>query len=492
MLATALVPVDKIDPGQAWQPWAPGPSDPWSLKWAGHLYRRAAFGATWAELREAVRAGHSATLDRLLRGDPAAASRDRLLAASGVRIAPANDVAQLRAWWLYAILHSGHPLREKMTLFWHNHFATSIAKVQRTVLMYDQNQLLRRHALGKFRPMLLDVSRDPAMLLWLDSNSNVKGKPNENYARELMELFSLGVGHYTERDVREAARAFTGWHTEDDKFEFEVDEHDAGIKTVLGRTGNLNGEDIVGILLGQPAAARFLVRKLYRYFISEEASAPDALLEPLADAFRKSDYDIGAVVKTILASRHFYSAHAYRQRVKSPVEFMVGAVRALWNGPATPTILAAGLEGMGEDLFAPPNVKGWAGGKSWLTTATLVARHRFAEEAAAAKTQPVAGRPNVAAQPLDLAVPAPPKPPDMPVPDVNRDPAALVKQEKITEPARMVDFFADLLLQGGIPPSARAKLVAFAAEGKPTGLRFDQRVRETAHAILTMPEYQLA
>src|SRR5262249_24407909 len=149
-------------------------------------------------------------------------------------IARRNNAFDLRGWWLYAMFWSPHLLREKMTLFWHNHFATSIVKVQRTNLMYQQNALLRRHALGRFQPLLLDMSRDPAMLVWLDSNSNVKGKSNENYAREIMELFSLGVGNCTEKDIRNAARAFTGWHTESDRFYFNENQHDTGEKTVLG------------------------------------------------------------------------------------------------------------------------------------------------------------------------------------------------------------------------------------------------------------------
>jgi uncharacterized protein (DUF1800 family) len=209
-----LPPLEGIDPVQAWEPWEPGPTDPWNLKWAGHLYRRAGFGPTLAELRQAVSGSLPSTLDRLLQVPPDAAAQEQSLTALGEQMAKQGDVADLRGWWMYLVLNSPHPLHEKMTLFWHNHFATSIAKVQRTDLMFEQNKTLRRYALGKFRPFLLDMSRDPAMLIWLDSNSNIKGKANENYARELMELFALGVGHYTEKDVREAARAFTGWHTD--------------------------------------------------------------------------------------------------------------------------------------------------------------------------------------------------------------------------------------------------------------------------------------
>src|SRR5262245_15251582 len=332
MADTALPPLDKVDPARAWQPWQPGEKDPWNLKWAGHLFRRAGFGASLVELREAAKAGHAATMERVLQGDlrgEEAEKRQDFLVKTGERVAKQNNPYQLRGWWLYVMLHTPHPLREKMTLFWHNHFVSSVAKVQRAVLMYKQNILLRRHALGKLGPFTVEVSKDPAMILYLDNNSNVKGAPNENYARELMELFTLGVGNYTETDIREAARAFTGWHTDDENFEFNAKRHDEGEKTIFGKKGNWNGDDVVRFCLEKPCCARFIVRKMYRFFISEGHEPPDALLEPLAEQFCKSDYDIAALVKTILGSRHFFSAYAYRQRIKSPAEFVVGSVRAV-------------------------------------------------------------------------------------------------------------------------------------------------------------------
>src|SRR5438105_14906283 len=230
--------LDPIDPAEAWQPWRPSDTEPWEHKWIAHIYRRAGFGRTHANFDEARRRGLDGTLDLLMRGRPEAEQLGATLIDVG-RIAAQHDDAgeQLRGWWLYCMLYGGHPLREKLTLFWHNHFATSIVKVRSADLMFRQNVLLRTHALGHFGPMLQAVSRDGAMLVWLDSNSNVKGKPNENYARELMELFSLGVGHYTEKDVREAARAFTGWRTDGVGFAFDARLHDGGTKTVLGQTG---------------------------------------------------------------------------------------------------------------------------------------------------------------------------------------------------------------------------------------------------------------
>jgi hypothetical protein len=480
-MAAPFPPLDQIDPARAWQPWRPSPADPWGRKWAAHLLRRAAFGGSRPDLLEAERLGPEGTLDLLLRGRPGADEVQEALTDVG-RVAARHGDESLRGWWLYAMLHGSHPLREKMTLFWHNHFATSDAKVHSAPLMFRQNCLLRQHALGKFGPFLQAMSKDPAMLVWLDSNRNVKGAPNENYARELMELFSLGVGNYTERDIREAARAFTGWHTDRGGFKFDARFHDEGNKTVLGQTGTWDGGDVVRIVLEQPAAARFLVRKLYHFLISETAEPPAALLEPLCESFRKSDHDVAALVRTMLASRHFYSGHAFRQRVKSPVEYVVGAVQEVYlrlgeeqadYRPLPAQVLVGRLHAMSQRLFAPPNVKGWPGGRSWLNTSTVLERDNFAEALALGTlwTSPS---------------------PRGHVPPRAFDPARLLHEEKVSRPEDVVRVLLDLYVPGGVPSNARAKLVAFVAEDNPTGAALDRRVREAVHAILTTAEYQLA
>ena len=206
------------------------------------------------------------------------------------RLGPTGDLEGLQAIWLYRMIFTPHPLRERMTLFWHNHFATSIAKVNNPALMQRQNDLFRAEALGDFRAMLQAIGKDPAMLIWLDSTVNKKAHPNENYAREVMELFSLGRGHYSEKDVQEAARAFTGWFVIRDEFSVMPRQHDDRPKTVLGRKGNWTGDDIPSILLDQPACPEWICRKLFRYFVSESHSPSEALLAPLARAFRESGY----------------------------------------------------------------------------------------------------------------------------------------------------------------------------------------------------------
>lgn len=479
-MTTRLSPLDAIDPAEAWAPWTPSPSTPWDRKWAGHLYRRAAFGASWPELQEALDIGHEATIDRLLAGREGQDDFDRLMDELGPdslqQLQPNNDgnESTLQSWWLHRLIHTMHPLRERMVLFWHNHFATSILKVRQPGLMKQQNVLIRRHALGKFAPFLLEISRDPAMLIWLDGNSNSRGKPNENYAREVMELFTLGVGHYSETDVREAARAFTGWHTDGRKFTLNHFQHDDGKKTLLGQTGDWNGEDVVRIVLEQPAAARFLIRKLYRYLISEGETPSNALVEPLAARYRDSGYDTAELVGTMLRSRLFFSDQAYRQRIKSPVEYVVGLLRSLeasvepsadYSMRQQPRL----MDGLGQSLFAPPNVKGWTGGEAWLNSATLLARHNLAWKVVQG-TQGPSG--------------------------IKSNPSALVRKYATSRDAKgQVDFLFDLLLQpaeGEVDERAIGKLVEFMSQGKPSAKPPERLVRETIHALLLMPEYQLS
>ena len=489
MAERTLLSLDKVDPEQAWQPWKPDEQQPWNLKWAGHLFRRAGFGASLEELNTAVTDGLKTTVDRILLGEKGTEEfynqflfpSDPKKTETGLYVARENNGYKLRSWWLYALYHSPHPLREKMTLFWHNHFVSSIAKVQSGVKMYNQNKLLRKYALGKFPPFLLDISMDAAMLDYLDSNSNINSKPNENYAREVMELFSLGVGNYTEKDIREAARAFTGWHTDGNRFTFKGDLHDEGSKTVLGQTGDWDGGDVVRICLEQKVCARFLVRKLYRFYVSEAVQPSDAFLAPLADAYRKSDYDTGALVRTILLSRHFYSEFAYRQRIKSPVEYVLGLTRAVGYSPrgkllVDPEALVGHLELLSQHLFAPPNVKGWEGGTAWLNTATLVLRHNFAYSFCLR-----GGELNLNARSRTGSA------------ATAVDPSALARYPTpIKKPDALVAFYADLLLQGDITKEARARLTGFLTEGDPEDYERDRRIKEMIHALLTTPEYQLA
>jgi uncharacterized protein (DUF1800 family) len=497
-----LLPSDlsKVDPQQAWQPWVPDDQQPWDAKWVAHFYRRAGFGGSVAEIEQAVKEGFPATLERLLNGSPQAQQRLDLLEWVAESFDQAEALSSMQCWWIYLMLHGGHPLREKMTLFWHNHFATSIAKVHRASLMHRQNQLVRKHALGRFGPFLHEMSRDVAMLIWLDSNENVKAHPNENFAREVMELFSLGVGNYKEKDIQEAARAFTGWHTDStqDAFEFTKDAHDYEEKTVLGQRGKWDGDDVLTILLKQPATANFLVGKLYRDFVSE-TPPPKGLLDPLREQFRKSDYDTTSLMKTLLGSRLFFSEHAFLKRVKNPVEFVLGAIHSAWPGSAAPSALIEPLQRMGQNLFAPPNVKGWVGGKTWLNNATLLARNNFAEDVAMGRgfTRAVS-YPNFAKEVEAVATELDKSPKgtgkeqaELPPPPIDFDLVKRFDLKKASDAALLINRLGELFLPGYLPERAKSKLQAYLSDGKPTGAKLDTRIREAAHAVMCMPEYQL-
>ena len=286
---------------------------------------------------------------------------------------------ELRSWWLEEMRTTPSPLTEKMTLFWHNHFVSSDQKVRAPQLMHRQNALLRRHALGNFATMLHEVARDPAMVIYLDSASNRKAQPNENFAREVMELFTLGEGHYGEQDVKEAARAFTGWSIDLDRgeFLFRAPQHDDGIKTVLGRTGPLSGDDVLKILLAHPRTAEHVVEKLWREFVSPQ---PDpAEVKRIARRFRDSGYDIRAALHALLVSDAFYAGQSRATLVKSPVELVVGTLRQFRFTTGEMLPFAFTVSQLGQNLFAPPNVKGWPGGEAWINSTTLLARKQFLE-----------------------------------------------------------------------------------------------------------------
>ena len=286
---------------------------------------------------------------------------------------------EAKGWWLYRFVNSPYPLQERMTLFWHDHFATSNAKVRNLRLMWRQNETLRRHAIGHFDELLQAITRDPAMILWLDSSSNRKGAANENYARELMELFSLGIGHYTEADIQQAARALTGWSVKDEQGVFDLEKHDATEKTVFGQTGRFTAGDVVRMCLNRPACSLYIVRKLVLEFVSEIVVLSDALLEPLAYGFKARDYDLGWLVETILTSKLFYSAVAYQQKVKGPYDYVLGLVRALEGKPSY-TQLSLACDQLGQSLFYPPSVKGWDGGAGWINSTTMLKRQGLVYE----------------------------------------------------------------------------------------------------------------
>jgi uncharacterized protein (DUF1800 family) len=359
-----------------------------------------------------------------------------------------------------------------MTLFWHNHFATSNAKVQSARLMLGQYRLLRKHALGSFAELLREMSYDPAMLVWLDGRGSRKGSPNENYARELMELFSLGIRHYTETDIREAARAFTGWDVVGAEAVFSKAQHDGGEKAVLGRKGALKPDDVVKVCLEQPSCPYFICGKLVRFLVSDTLAPTPELVEPLATSFRKSNYDTAALVRRVLSSNLFFSEDAYRAKVKSPVEFALGIVKGL-EGRIGTTALAQALEQLGQNLFNPPSVKGWDGGQAWLNGQTLLYRQNLALAFCSTEDQRFGTR---------------------------IDPAALARKYKKAGDEELVDFFLGVFLQGDVPAESRRRLLDYAGKSHKGKVPVywtaqdaeDHRVRALCHLVLTQPEFQLS
>jgi len=280
----------------------------------------------------------------------------------------------LKSWWYQELFTSSSPLAERMTLFWHNHFTSSLRKVKNPTLLFHQNVLLRKHALGNFRDLLHAVAKNPAMVIFLDGQTNRKNKPNENFARELLELFTLGEGNYTEADVKEAARAFTGWKVKrrTGDFRFVKRAHDSGDKTFLRKTGAFDGDDIIDIILDQPRTAELIVEKLWRAFVSPEINHRE--VTKLAKILRKN-YDLKATLSALFQSDAFFSSKNRGALIKSPVELLVGTVRlfGLSRTKDHKRVVQAGRQ-LGQDLFNPPNVKGWAGGNAWITSHTLIIR----------------------------------------------------------------------------------------------------------------------
>jgi uncharacterized protein (DUF1800 family) len=366
----------------SWGAYVPEAKTPWDLRRVVHLHRRAGFAAPWDELQHDLKAGPEATVNRLLKGESEAhvptdfASTATVLADAA---AGAGDINRLKAAWFYRMLFGPDPVGERLTLLWHGHFATGYAKVRNVRALRRQNALFRDHARAKFATLLNVVVRDPALLEYLDAPANRKGHPNENLARELMELFTLGIGNYTEADVKEAARCLTGWSVEEDRFIENAARHDDGEKTVFGKTGKLTGTDLVNQLLKQPATAERLAVKLVKAFFGEKA-CPLAAMKELASGLRERDLDVAWAVRTVLRSRLFFAEANIRTRVTAPVEFVAGSARALaMFDPAPSTLALADWSArMGQDLFDPPNVGGWPGGRTWVTSRALVARANYA------------------------------------------------------------------------------------------------------------------
>lgn len=383
-----------------WAPYEPDRTAPWGWRRVAHLHRRAGFAATWDELERDMGDGHEASITRMLEGKSRTRGVPQDFAEIASRLvdeALAAPVSyRLRGWWIFRMLSGPDPLAERLTLMWHNHFATSNLKVNDFVLMYRQNETFRRLCRAPFGKLLHAMLRDPALLIWLDAFDNTRGHGNENLGRELMELFTLGIGPYSEDDVKQSARALTGWKLVGEEARLIPSRHDPGPKTILGRTAAFDADSLAECLLDHPATSRRLARRLCDEFLGPGNTDPVAVDE-LAEQFRGHNLDIGWCVATILRSRVFFADKTIGQRVSSPVEFVVGSARALevLDPPPSTPVLADWCGRLGQELFCPPNVNGWPGGRSWITTRSAIGRANFA-------TALVEGEPVGLLCPLDL------------------------------------------------------------------------------------------
>ena len=349
---------------------------------AAHLFRRAGFGATSAELDHyATMTGTMLTQSVLSYQQTSNAVLDAQLPTLDVASVKGPNAGALQAWWLQRMVQTARPLEEKMTLFWHGLLTSGLDKAG-PAQMYTQNQLFRKMALANFDDLLKAVSKDPAMMIYLDTENNRKGKPNENYARELMELFTTGIGHYTEDDVRESARAFTGWTFANGKelryttqSVFNPKFFDSGQKTFMGKTGNFTGDDIVEMLVPLRATAERLTTRLFSFFAYPNPEP--AIVHHLADTFQQSRYNVGAVVREIFSMDAFYSPKAYRALIKSPAELAAQTLRATGSDAKGYGAATGAMAAMGQTLFLPPNVAGWPAGTSWVNSSTLLTRLNF-------------------------------------------------------------------------------------------------------------------
>ncbi len=481
----------------------------WTREHAAHLLNRAGFGGTPAEIEAIYKKGltgavrdlidftidaanvpppswaHPRNIRELRRG--ARATNDpeqRRTKMRELRMMEGEEILDLRNWWLERMRTSTVPLLEKMTLFWHGHFATSIQKVRDAYWMWLQNDTLRRNALGNFAGLVKKISRDPAMMLYLDLQQSRKEHPNENFSRELMELFTVGIGNYEEQDVREAARAFTGYRLNmtSQEFRFAPGQQDRTVKHFLGRTGPLNGDDVIDILVSKPACAQFIGKKIWRFFAEDEPA--QSTIDQVAATIRAHNFEIRPILREIFSSEIFYDQRVMRSQIKSPVQYIVQTCKLLEAPLPAPLAAQNAMRQMGQLLFAPPNVKGWDGGKAWITTSTLLFRYNFASylvngnamlpKGAAGKGKGPGFRPAV----RDAALQREPI-----------DPAKLIPPDLREKPDALVDFLSGRFFGARPPETERKAFVEYLKARQPdTG---DGTLRGLLHLMMSTPQFQL-
>jgi uncharacterized protein (DUF1800 family) len=472
---------------------SPLPEKLWDRTRAANLLNRAGFGGTPAEIDKLHSMGPTGAVDYFLKASPddelfpppallepaprfEFKQREKAAATEDERRAVRKELAQaehlsmldLRLWWLNRIRYTTDPLREKMTLFWHGHFATSNQKVNDSWMMWVQNETFRQQGMGKFPILLMSISRDPAMIRWLDLFQSKKDHPNENFAREVMELFSLGEGHYTEQDIQQASKSFTGYRVDPrtGSFRFFPKQHDPGTKIFFGKTGSFRGDDIIDIITNQPQCARFIGKKLWSFFVDTDPSV--ATVTGLGELLLSNGYDIAATLGVIFRSEDFYSPRVMHHQIKSPIQWMMQTTRMLEIPLPDAKVVENSLAALGQVLFAPPNVKGWDGGRAWISASSLLYRYNLASYLLSGKARVLGGYGTKTAE-----VPL----------------ASIAPSSARTAPGGLIDLLAFRIFNYPLMEKDRASYLTF-LEKKPVPYT-DAIVRDLMQIMMSTPFYQM-
>jgi len=471
----------------------PLPANLWNRYAAAHLLNRAGFGGTPDEIQALEAKGMVKAVESLLNADDdddlfpvpdLTPPKERFAYQQRLKAAPTEeerqairkefqnterlDMLNMRLWWLYRMRYTSAPLREKATLFWHGHFATSNQKVNDPYLMWQQNETIRRYVLGKFPDLLKAMSRDPAMIRWLDLGSSRKDHPNENFAREVMELFSLGEGYYSEKDIQESARAFTGYriNQETGDFRMVMRDFDPTPKTFFGKTAPFTGDEIIDMIVANPQCARFIGRKIWVFFVAENPS--EELVQQVADILISNGYDIGATLGEIFRSAPFYATQVIHHQIKSPVQWIMQTTRMLEIPLPDARVLENSLAALGQVVFAPPNVKGWDGGRAWISASSLLYRYNLAAYLLSGKARVLGGNgTKTAVIPLDRIVPI----------------------RERTSADNLLDQLGFRVFNVPLTPKQKEEFLAFLA--KYTTPYSDNVIRDLMQLMMSTPQYQL-
>lgn len=484
------------------------PGNQWNKATAAHLMNRAGFGGSPAAIENLHSLGMNGAVSWFLNYDkitddtpaPDWAQPDPEMAARKEAIRKSADpetkrmldqqmyqtenaeMAELRYWWLRRMALGPRPFQEKMTLFWHGHFATSFEKVRSPYFLWLQNDTFRQNATGNFNQLLIAVAEDPAMLVYLDGAQSHKSHPNENFAREVMELFTLGEGNYTEQDIQQAAKAYTGWGLSKDQqhYQYHPGNHDDGPKTVFGQTGNYSGEDVLNLICDKPQCSHFIAERLWRFFAQD--NPPPECVEALADVLHKSGMDIRHTMSTLFRSKEFYSAATMRAQIKSPVQWLIQAVHQLEAPLPTQPMSLVMLRQLGQELFQPPNVKGWDGGIAWITTNNLLDRYNYAAALVEGNRVPLPGLQGQMRSLLNNVSP------DGLLQIGPADVTVLFSAVDLADTQNFLSALQERFLNADLKPQRQNVLAEFLKSRSPLE---EADIRKAIRLIMCMPEYQL-